>query len=220
MQIKTNDEFQSFINNEYISYNDYKYGPNNIDSYFSKIEKQNTKKEDLLSYYVSNGLLSFIEAIKIIDKIETIKNEELDMKNFNNDFKFYKPQKPSWYDGMITKDRTSFREFMKIEYLDFLDIYLKENLIVKKELIIEEFIEQIYNMITYNIPIKEENFKLKNYNFYLNLANMSDIYKLPKERVNLFLDMFEQNPLEAIAFIKNRRKVSQKEIENFLEKIK
>ena len=74
-------------------------------------------------------------------------------------------------------------------------------------------------MLDNDIPLKENNFKLKTYNYYLNTFKLAEVYKIPEGKVNLFLDMFEKNPLEATSLIKNRRKLTDKEIEQFLKKI-
>lgn len=195
------------------------YSHYNLNSFLNKIKNQETGKENLLFYYVSNGLLSYIEAINIIDKIITVEDEALDMKYFDCEWKFYKPKVLSWWQEKNYKDRISFREFFDESFLEFFDVYLKENLVIRKKDLIEGFIEQIHTMLEYDIPLKESNFKLKTYNYYLNTFKLAEVYKLPEGKVNLFLDMFEKNPLEATNLIRNRRKLTDKDIEQFLKKI-
>ena len=72
-------------------------------------------------------------------------------------------------------------------------------------------------MLDKKIPIKEENFKTKTYNFLVNQACLAEIYKMPQGKVDLFLDMFEVNPLEALGLLSNRRKLTKKEQDKFLE---
>lgn len=193
---------------------------NSLSDFLKKVDEKEIGEEDILYYYVENGLLSFREANNILRKFQTIYDKSLDMKGFSDSWKFYNPEKPSWWENKNLKDRISFRDFLIEEHLDFFDLYLKENIIVKRNDFVEGFIEQIYDMIQYDIPICEENFKLKTYNYLVNTYKLAEVYKLPQERINLFLDMFETNPLEAISLIKNRRKITDKEIENFLKKIK
>ena len=69
------------------------------------------------------------------------------------------------------------------------------------------------------IPVKADNFKIKNYNWITTNKLMASEYKLPEQKVELFLDMFETNPLESLELISNRKKLTEKQIFALIDKM-
>lgn len=100
---------------------------------------------------------------------------------------------------------------------EYLSIYLKENVAINNKDIFNNFTKQIDIMRGNKIPLIQDNFKIKNFNFLLNQISLASTYRLPQEKVDMFLEMFEVNPLEALTLISNRRKMTKKELDKFLE---
>lgn len=103
--------------------------------------------------------------------------------------------------------------------IEFFEYFIKENVTNLNENFYNSFIDRIDEMKSLKIPIKPENFKIKSYNFYKNQKSLADIYRLPKDKVSMFIDMFEVNPLKSMNFIANRRKLTKKEIDKFIDDI-
>lgn len=101
--------------------------------------------------------------------------------------------------------------------IELFKIYLKENISNVKKDLVASFELQLETMDKYHIEKTAENFKVKTYNFLINQACLAETYRLPQDKVDMFLDMFEVNPLEAMTLISNRRKMTKKELDAFLE---
>lgn len=185
-------------------------------SFIDMCENEKYDIESTIMHYVSNGMISYKEGYNIIKKYGYILGEEK-LCLFEKSFIYYKPDNIRYWEARDYEKHISYTEFLTIEHLDFFEIYLKENISNIKNDIVESFISQIKTMIDYKIPIKEENFKLKTYNFLVNQVLLADVYKMPQGKVDMFLDMFEVNPLEAMTLLANRRKMTKKEMDAFLE---
>lgn len=219
------------IPSEYLSAIDYnlKLQKINYYSFFSTsknslnfiIESIKNKKifgfESLLEHYFVNNLISYLELQTIIEKLLAL--YEKDKSNdyaFSHDWEYYVPQKV-WYKEKKYEGRIYFRDFFDISYMDFFEDYFKENIMNKKELIIESFISQIKFMLDNKIKISKDNLKLKNINFYINKNKLAEVYKIPETKVNFFLDMFEVSPIKALQLIKDRKKLTKKQIDEIIE---
>lgn len=226
-------EYKTLIENSVLIDNSsYSYYYHRLDlslNMFSKIfikhnydKELKTGFEDIVFNYVKNGMILFNEGVRIVEQLRTVLNLRPKNSNpfygFREDWIHYKPSKCSSWEEKKYEGHISFKDFITDDLVyDFFKIYLKENISNKKTNLVEGFIEQIKTMQDYKIPIKEENFKVKNFNFLVNHEKLKDVYRLPQEKVDMFLDMFEVNPLEAMALVSNRRKMTKKELEAFLE---
>ena len=168
-------------------------------------------------------MISWWEGLKAIKQIDSIQQDLKETsyrctfpKYFDTEWKYCKPETSYDWDKEKYKNREDFREFFDKKYLEFFPIFLKENVSSYKKDLIPLFIEKIKTMIDYKISIKEENFKVKTFNFLVNQACLGEKYRMPQGKVDLFLDMFEVNPLEAMKLLANRRKLTKKEQEEFL----
>lgn len=169
---------------------------------------------ELIYHYVFNHMLTLTEGLSIINNIDSILKNPKSPKCFSWDWKYF----DTW--GHKASDPL-FKDFFKVEYIDFFEIYLKENisLIDNKVDIIMNFIETIRNMTENKIPFKEENFKIKNYNWNFTCQTMAEFYKLPADKVSLFLDMFEKSPIDALELVENRRKLTPKQLNAIIDKL-
>lgn len=119
-----------------------------------------------------------------------------------------------YYEGnKILSQAKSLRDYE----IELFKIYLKENISNVKKDLVTNFKNQLELMDKYHIPKTEDNFKVKTFNFLINQACLAETYRLPQDKVDMFLDMFEINPLEAMTLISNRRKMTKKELDAFLE---
>lgn len=229
------DSFDDFVNlrfgkdafeyleclNYFLMYND--YGRNDINSFFRFKQyifenKINCKKFrdslNLINHYVLNHQLLINEAVELLDLVKSI----YDKPERPNKFPYYYKYFDHYY---RKKTDPLFKDFFKVEYLEFFDTYLKENISIceEKENLIWDFIERIVDMIEAGIPIKRDNFKIKNYNWLYTSEKMAETYKLPEGKVSLFLDWFETNPLEALELVSNRRKLTNKQLDDLIDKL-
>lgn len=169
---------------------------------------------NLIIHYAFNHLLSGKEAITILENLNSIYDNPGNPRFFPYNYKYS-------YSYYRDKNDPYFDEFFKVEYLEFFEIYLKENisLVENKVDIIYNFIEVIRKMYDNKIPFKEENFKIKNYNWILTSKNMAETYKLPADKVSLFLDVFEKSPIDALELVENRRKLTTKQLNEIINKM-
>lgn len=98
----------------------------------------------------------------------------------------------------------------------FLD-FIKSNLVVFKSNTIKEFKKRIQFLNKHGIPIDEVS--LKNYCLYKNIESLKN-EKYPEGNVNLITDMFYDNPLKAMQYLKSKKAFTKKEINELIEKIK
>ena len=218
------------IDEEFLSMIDYALKNNTIYTYyltsgkmkdfFNNLKKNYTGFEKLIKHYMINQVLSPSDALSTYEKIVGLyegQSEKDLISVFGYGWEFYKPT--GRYLSTDEKKRINLWEFFDKKYVKYFEIYFKENIhrIENKSLLVNEFISTIKNMIDLKIPIKEENFKLKTYNFFLNKHKFSEHYKLPNDKVDLFLDLFDINPMEALELVKNRRKLSKKELDDFVD---
>ena len=198
----------------------------NIVSFIKYLDEKKTGYEDLMFHYVQNGMILWKEAWGCLEEIYSIQNDLEEGNsysysgapmNFPKNWKYFKPTSySSWYSSDFDK-HIDFRSFFRKDYLEFFPIYLKENIANRKTTIFLGFIEQIKTMVDHKIPIVANNFKIKTYNFLINQSCLAETYRLPQEKVDLFLDMFEVNPIKAMELIANRRKLTKKEQKDFLD---
>ena len=69
------------------------------------------------------------------------------------------------------------------------------------------------------IPITKENLKLKNMNYFLNKERLSSTYRIPEDKAECFVDLFEKDPLKAIELLENRRKMTKKQLDSFINEM-
>lgn len=169
---------------------------------------------NLINHYVYNHLMALDEAVMIFKLLDGIIENPSKPKNFPYDYKYFT--------GYYHKDKDPFLiDFFRVEYLQYFEIYLKENVSIttNKANLPYAFIERIRQMTDLKIPIKEDNFKIKNFNWLVTSKKMAPSYKLPENKVELFLDMFETSPIDALELISNRRKLTEKQIFALIDKM-
>lgn len=169
---------------------------------------------NLINHYILNHMLSLDEAFNILNMLAAIINNPSNPRCFSYDYKY----SHSYYHKNCDP---FFEDFFDISYIDFFDTYLKENIsiIEDKNKFVFDFIDRIRDMKDCSIPIKRDNFKIKNYNWNITNKKMAEFYKLPEDKVSLFLDMFEKNPLDSLELIENRRKLTPKQIDAIIDKL-
>ena len=190
-----------------------------ISFFYDLSDSRNQLKEkkdllDLVKHYIFNHMLTLVEAYNILNLISSIIENPSRPRQFTYDYKYF--------DGWNHKKSDPiFEDFFDVSYLDFFDTYLKENISIVEDKIqiVYDFIDRIREMKESSIPIKRDNFKVKNYNWNLTNKKMAEAYKLPESKVSLFLDMFECNPLDALELIENRRKLTPKQIDSIIDKL-
>ena len=194
-----------------------------FNDFIKLLEEESTGMEEILLNYVRNGLMNWLDAYLTIIHIKNAsKYSDLEKYAFRGSESLF-CDNDSYFGGEYNKHTYAYShlenydDFFKNEYLEFFPIYLKENISSLKSNYFLHFLEKIQIMVNYKIPIKEENFKIRNFNYYMNHALLSEKYRLPQGKVDLFLDMFEVNPLEAMTMVSNRRKLTKKEQDAFLE---
>lgn len=203
----------------YLTDNSY-YG---YDRFLENLNKKTYGIEGLLKHNIMNHTLCMKNAKSIYEKFISLYNEDKDdrlAQIFGYNWKYYKSTRQIYYYSSLTEeDRIDLWSFFDKSYLEFFEVYFKENIFRTrlKEFMVEDFVETIKTMIDLKMSIKEENFKLKTYNYYLNKHKFADHYKLPANKVNLFLDMFEVNPLEALELVKDRKKMTKQQLDDFID---
>ncbi len=169
---------------------------------------------NLIKHYVSNHMLTIAEALSILKLLNSIIDNPTKPKEFSYDYKYF--------DTYYHKEKDPYlKDFFRVEYLEFFHIFLKENvsIVEEKGLLPYLYIERLRKMKDLGIPVKADNFKIKNYNWITTNKLMASEYKLPEQKVELFLDMFETNPLESLELVSNRRKLTEKQIFALIDKM-
>lgn len=145
---------------------------------------------ELIVPYIKNGVLSLKLGLNLIKKVNGVNFEK-------NDFLF----------GEETME-------------DLFRTYLKENIIIKgTSTIVDNFFTDIDTLQEMKIPITKENLKLKNMNYFLNKERLSSTYRIPEDKAECFVDLFEKDPLKAIELLENRRKMTKKQLDSFINEM-
>jgi hypothetical protein len=120
--------------------------------------------------------------------------------------------------GHVLKNGNTFDNFWEKAYLSLFPIYVRENIYGKptRDLVIS-FCTDLYLMTENAIPIDEDSIKLKNYNYNLNERNLSSHLGIAPEKIEVFLDTFDRNPLASISLLKDRRKLTKKQMDEYME---
>lgn len=112
----------------------------------------------------------------------------------------------------------TFTSFWNKDFLTLFPIYYKENLYGKDTTeLVSSFASDLYLMKENSIPINEDSIKLKNFNYNLNERTLATHLGLPSEKVEVFLDTFDRNPLAATSLLKDRRKLTKKQLAEYME---
>ena len=121
----------------------------------------------------------------------------------------------SWHNPL--RDIAKFEAFWEKDYLSLFPIYYKENLYGKNvRNLVESFCEDLSLMKSYSIPLNEDSIKLKSFNYNLNERKMSDDLGIPSDKIEVFLDTFDRNPLAATSLLKDRRKLTKKQLDEYM----
>lgn len=140
---------------------------------------------------------------------------------FDYDEKTYRTHRnmTNWFDWENPlRNQNTFCDFWKKDYIKLFPTYLKENLYGKETpRLIARFVEDLYQMEKASIPIEEESLKLKNFNYNLNERNLSTYLGIAPEKIEVFLDTFDRNPLASVSLLKDRRKLTKKQMDEYME---
>ncbi len=214
---RKNDSGYSGIFSESRSYRYSSYSSPRVPAY-KELQELNKNKDigfSILKTYILNGILSIHEGLPLCKNITDMysDNPKLDWLSWNSP---YKSSGSSRYStSPAAKD---FRRSFPKEIMDLFPFYVKENISVKKDSnICQCFVEDIDTLREMKIAITEENLKVKTMNYYLNRNRLAATYKLPEDKMQVFIDWFEKNPLKAVALIENRRKLTKKQLDSFIE---
>lgn len=94
--------------------------------------------------------------------------------------------------------------------------FIKSNLVIFMDSIIDEFEKRINFLNKHKIPIDESS--IKNYSFYKNLESLKE-EKYPEKNINLVADIFYDNPLMGMKYLKSIKPFTKKEIKDITSKI-
>lgn len=97
--------------------------------------------------------------------------------------------------------------------------FLKENLLIYGENTIDSYIERIKFLKDNKYEINEENMKTKKFRTLLNYNELAEKHNYPEEKVDCFLDLIDVNPLKALAYIRDRRKLTKAQAEALLKEM-
>ncbi len=97
--------------------------------------------------------------------------------------------------------------------------FLKENLLIYGENTIDSYIERIKFLKDNKYEINEENMKTKKFRTILNYNELAEKHNYPEEKVDCFLDLIDVNPLKALAYIRDRRKLTKAQAEALLKEM-
>lgn len=179
-------------------------------SYYEKL--QDYKKSKCIGYtiverYIKNGMLDLSIALNLIKNLNEIYSKKPDFRNAPYEFRY-------------RRNPEMFRKKFSDEDLDLLPVYIHENISLKSaDRLPYDFIEDVITLRELKIPVTAENLKVKNLNYYLNKNRLAEVYKLPADKVECFIDWFEKNPLKAIQLVENRRKLTKKQLDAFIDEI-
>lgn len=185
---------------------------------YKEIQEFKKKKNvgfEILKPYIMNGILALDESIGLCDNIA-------DMYSDNPEFNFLNWDSPYRTDTRwgrsSTPPKRDFKTDFPEEVMDLFPVYVKENISVKKNSnLCECFINDVNTLREMKIAITADNLKVKTMNYYLNKQRLADTYKLPPDKMQVFIDWFEKNPLKAVSLIENRRKLTKKQLDNFIK---
>ena len=93
--------------------------------------------------------------------------------------------------------------------------FLKDNLIIYKENIVSKYLDTIDWLIKLKLTKTNEN--IRNINFLKNQNFLNDEMGYPEQKVSIFMDSFYDNPLKASYYLKSRKELTKKEIDEFIE---
>lgn len=93
--------------------------------------------------------------------------------------------------------------------------YLKDNLISSKEKIIEDYLKDLEWLAKLSLTRTNEN--IRNINFLRNAELIKEV-GFPEQKVGVFMDSFYDNPLKASMYLKSKKDLTKKELEEFIEK--
>ena len=160
----------------------------------------------MVENFVLNGMIDLINCFTIIDTINDLIN--LTSESFKTASFYYE----------FCRDEKEYKKALEdIDVEKLLEFYIKENISLKnQERIVLEFLKDVKTLKDLGIKVCEENLKVKNMNYYLNKFRLGETYKLPEDKIEYFIDWFETNPLKAVQLIENRRKVTKKQLDDFL----
>lgn len=176
-------------------------------------KKENSKGYQILRPYIMNGILDISQGCELCENINDMYSSEPELKFLD----WNSPYKPNRGWGASSTPKKNFKASFPDEVLDLISVYIKENISVKKDAnLCKSFVEDIDTLRDMKIAVMAENLKVKTMNYYLNRERLASTYKLPADKMEVFIDWFEKNPLKAIGLIENRRKLTKKQLDAFL----
>lgn len=179
-----------------------------------EFKKNKCKGYQIVEKYIMNGLLDLDCAYALIIRLNDIFSTNPKFEYANYDFKYR--------DGYRRHGETyDFKSDFDDETLALLPVYIKENLslVSQPQELPLNFIRDVETLRQLKIVVNEDNLKVKNMNYYLNKYRLAETYKLPEDKIECFIDWFEKNPLKAIQLVENRRKMTKKQLDLFIDEI-
>lgn len=163
-------------------------------------------------HYLESGAIDLNEFTKLFNCYNIL--FEYDKTHFLTSYHYHPFL--DWHSPL--RDVKDFCDFWKKDYIKLFPIYFKENLYGKSVIdLVANFVDDLYLMDKYSIPINEDSLKLKNFNYNLNERTLSSHLGLAPEKVEVFLDTFDRNPLASISLLKDRRKLTKKQMDEYMK---
>lgn len=103
--------------------------------------------------------------------------------------------------------------------LELLPEFLKENLILYGKNTIDNFLERINILRQLKKPIDKNTLNTRNFKTLCIMKNLTEDKGFSKEKIEAFIDWLEVSPLKAASLLKNRRKMTKKQMEEFLKEV-
>ena len=103
--------------------------------------------------------------------------------------------------------------------LELLPEFLKENLILYGKNTIDNFLERINILRQLKKPIDKNTLNTRNFKTLCIMKNLTEDQGFSKEKIEAFIDWLEVSPLKAASLLKNRRKMTKKQMEEFLKEV-